>query len=368
MFRKELWQLIIIHLKELIREPGVIFWGIGFPLLMAWGLGIAFSRETRTETEIPLINYNSESKLADFLEEQTSENYISDSLFSFNLEIDDKVFGKNIYRFIPLSKQNAITGMKKGKYSLLLESDSDSIYFYLDPANPDARSLQLQLSSLFDNKRPGNKLTGSNTIAMEMQGTRYIDFLIPGLIGMSVMMACMWGISYTIIERRKGNMLRRMVATPMKKSNLLIAHMTARLTMNFLEAFVLVLFAQYYFNLKVQGSWAALFLIFIAGNFAFTGIAFLFSSRTSNTEIGNALVNLVTMPMLILSGIFFSYQNFPDWAIPYIEKLPLTMMADSFRSIINEGARLNDVMENFLILGIGGIITFVAGLKVFKWY
>ncbi len=368
MFRKELWQLIIIHLKELIREPGVIFWGIGFPLLIAWGLGIAFSRESTTETKIPILSYSSDSKLTGFISENASESWLSDSVFSYNVSIDDEVFGKNIYHFIPLSKEKAITGMKKGKYPLMLEPSKDSIYYHLDPSNPDARLLQLQLSSLFDQQKSDKKLTGKNIIKLEMQGTRYIDFLVPGLIGMTIMMACMWGISYTIIERRKGNMLRRMVATPLKKRNLLIAHMSARLSMNFLEALILVIFARYYFDLKVQGSWLALFLVFIAGNIAFTGIAFLLSSRTSNTEIGNAFVNLVTMPMLILSGIFFSYQNFPDWAIPFIEKLPLTMMADSFRSIINEGATLPDVMDNFLILGIGGVITFFVGLRVFKWY
>ncbi len=368
MFRKELRQLIIIHLKELIREPGVIFWGIGFPLLIAWGLGIAFSRESVSEVKVPVLAYSSDSKLGSFISENASESWLSDSVFSYDVSIDDEVFGKSIYRLIPLTRDKAITGMKKGQYPLMLESTRDGIYFHLDPANPDARPLQLQLSRLFDQEHPYNKLTENNIIKLEMQGTRYIDFLIPGLIGMTVMMACMWGISYTIIERRKGNMLRRMVATPLKKRNLLIAHMTARLSMNFLEALILVLFARYYFDLKVQGSWLALFLVFIAGNVAFTGIAFLLSSRTSNTEIGNAFVNLVTMPMLILSGIFFSYQNFPDWAIPFIEKLPLTMMADSFRSIINEGANLADVMENFLILGIGGLITFFAGLRVFKWY
>lgn len=368
MFKRELWQLIIIHYKELIREPGVIFWGVGFPILMAWGLGMAFSRSSETRSDIAVISYSSESKLANFIEENAKKDWTADSLMSYNFSINDKVFGKNTFRFIPISEDQAMLGMKRGKYTLILESDHDSIYFHLDPANPDARLLQLQLSGLFDSNKTDIELTRANIIPLQMQGTRYVDFLIPGLIGMTVMMACMWGISYTIIERRKGNMLRRMVATPMKKSNLLVAHMTARLSMNFVEAFVLVLFARYYFDLEIQGSWLALLLVFIAGNIAFTGIALLFSSRTSKTEIGNAFINLVTMPMMILSGIFFSYQNFPEWTIPYIEKLPLTMMADSFRSIMNEGAGLKDVMDNILILGVGGVITFFVGIKVFKWY
>ena len=231
----------------------------------------------------------------------------------------------------------------------------------------------MQLSGLFSDSEiitlPQNlKLTKASIEPMEMQGTRYVDFLVPGLLGMTVMMAIMWGLSYTIIERRKGMMLRRMMATPIRKYNILIAHMTARLSMNILEGIILMLFAIFYFDMKIQGSWTALFLVFLAGNIAFTGIAILASSRTSKTEIGNAMVNLVTMPMMILSGIFFSYQNFPEWTIPFIEKLPLTMMADSFREIINEGAGIKDVIQNVFTLGIGGIVTFMVGLKLFKWY
>lgn len=368
MFRRELWQLIIIHYKELIREPGVIFWGVGFPVLMAWGLGIAFSRSPETRTDLALISYTSGSKLGSFIEDHAERAYTADSLLSYNFVVNDQVFGETTFRFIPLSEAEAFSGMKKGKYSMILESLNDSIHFHMDPANPDARLIQLQLSGLFDDNNAEKRISRASIVPVELQGTRYIDFLIPGLIGMTVMMACMWGISYTIIERRKGNMLRRMVATPMKKSNLLVAHMTARLSVNFLEALILILFAWYYFDMRIQGSLVALFLVFLSGNLAFTGIALLFSSRTSKTEIGNALINLVTMPMMILGGIFFSYQNFPEWTLPIIEKLPLTMMADSFRNIINEGAGLMDEMENILILGIGGLITFFAGVKVFKWY
>ncbi len=365
---KQLLELILIHVKEIIREPGVIFWGVGFPVLISWGLGIAFTRSPETRKDIAMVNTLEDSRLMEFVNANTSEDWTLDSLKSFNLVFEDEVFGKNTFRFIPLSEENALKGMKRGKYQVILESTKDSIMYRMDPANPDARLLQLQLSEIFDKEDSVIQLTNARILPVDLQGTRYVDFLIPGLMGMTVMMACMWGISYTIIERRKGNMLRRMVATPMKKHNLLVAHMTARLTITFLETLILVLFARFYFDMQIQGSLIALFLVFLAGNIAFTGIAVLFSSRTSKTEIGNALINLVTMPMLILSGIFFSYQNFPEWTIPFIEKLPLTMMADSFRSIFNEGAGITDVLPDVLILGIGGSITLFAGIKVFKWY
>ncbi len=366
MLRKELWILIIIHLKELIREPGVIFWGVGFPILMAWGLGIAFNKKPNVRQDVAIIKSVSHSKLMNFLDRNAEASWTPDSVKTYNVVVNDSIFGKTTFRFIPVNLNEAIRGVKRGQFQLFLESPGDTIIYHLDPANPDARTLQLQLNGLINES--DFRSVGSVVVPMKLQGTRYVDFLVPGLLSLSVMMACMWGISYTIIERRKGNMLRRIVATPIHKGNLLVAHMTARLAMTFTEAALLLLFTYMYFDIRLQGSLVALFLVFIAGNFAFTGIAVLFSSRTSNTEIGNAIINFVTMPMMILSGIFFSYRNFPEWTIPIIRKLPLTMVADSFRSIINEGAGISQVLENTLFLGAIGIVTLIIGMKIFRWY
>jgi ABC-type multidrug transport system permease subunit len=185
---------------------------------------------------------------------------------------------------------------------------------------------------------------------------------------MGVMMSSMWGISYTIIERRSKKLLRRMVSTPMKKSHFLISIMTVRFVMNFVEAGLLFLFAHFAFNIHIQGSIPALFCIFIAGNIAFSGIAVFISSNTSKTEIGNALINVVVMPMMILSGIFFSYHNFPDWFIPVIQIFPLTIMADDIRSIFIEGAGFAEIIIHSVILSVTGILFFIAGIRYFKWY
>jgi ABC-type multidrug transport system permease subunit len=108
--------------------------------------------------------------------------------------------------------------------------------------------------------------------------------------------------------------------------------------------------------------------MFLAGNIAFAGLAILISSHTSNTEVGNGLINFVVMPMMILSGIFFSYQNFPEWSLPVIRKLPLTILTDGARSIFNEGAGYREVALPILILTAIGILFFTIGLKIFKWH
>ena len=238
----------------------------------------------------------------------------------------------------------------------------------LDPMNSDAELNYLKLSSVIGS---GKLLTDGNNAEIKpltITGTRYIDFLVPGLITMGVMMSTMWGLSYGLIEKRSKKLLRRLVATPMKKSHFLIALITVRITMNFFEALVLLAFGIIAFKMTIQGSIPAMILLFLAGNIAFAGIAVFVSSHTSNTEVGNGIINIVVMPMMILSGIFFSYYNFPDWSITVIQMFPLTMLTDGIRGIFNEGAGFPEVALPVLILTATGMIFFGAGLKIFKWH
>jgi ABC-type multidrug transport system permease subunit len=154
----------------------------------------------------------------------------------------------------------------------------------------------------------------------------------------------------------------------MKKSHFLIALITVRIIMNFIESSILFIFALFAFNMTIQGDISALLLVFLAGNIAFAGIAVFVSSHTSNTEVGNGLINFVVFPMMILSGIFFSYQNFPDWSLPVIRNLPLSMLTDGIRSIFNEGAGYNEVTMPIIILLAMGALFFTIGLKIFKWH
>ncbi len=159
-----------------------------------------------------------------------------------------------------------------------------------------------------------------------------------------------------------------MIATPMKRSLFLITLITVRTGMNFIEAVLLFVFAWLFFHISIQGNLLALFIMFVNGNIAFSGMAIFVCCRTANTEIGNGLINAVVLPMMVLSGIFFSYHNFPDWSIPFIQKLPLTMLTDGIRSIFIEGAGLPEIWLPSSILLLVGILFFSAGLKLFKWY
>jgi ABC-2 type transport system permease protein len=262
----------------------------------------------------------------------------------------------------------AIKFLKRGTINVLLLGINNPVEYHFDPMNPDAELTYLKLSDLIIEGEKIPARTESEIKPLMVIGTRYIDFLVPGLITMGVMMSCMWGISYGLIEKRSKKLLRRLVATPMKKSHFLISLITVRIIMNLIESLVLLIFSLIVFKMTIQGDITALVLMYLAGNIAFAGIAVFVSSNTSNTEVGNGLINFVVFPMMVLSGIFFSYHNFPEWSLPVIKNLPLTMLTDGIRSIFNEGAGYHEVAVPILILISTGVLFFSAGLKIFKWH
>lgn len=373
----QLWQLILANARELLREPAVLFWGIGFPILMSIGLGAAFTKKKDVTVTIAVIGHNhllhsqqdSVSVIRTFLLKNKAVLIIGkDGTISRELNIPDEKLGGTTYIFRELNWNTAMTMLKRGNLNLVIDENQGHLRYNFDPMNPDAQLIYLKFSKLMNDPDLIIRPSETEIQPLTVTGTRYIDFLIPGLVCMGVMMSCMWGVSYDIIEKRSKKLLRRMVATPMKRSNFLVALITVRISMNFVESGLLVLFAWLVFHITIQGSIPALLLFFISGNAAFAGIAVFLSCNTSKTEIGNGLINLVSMPMMVLSGIFFSYHNFPAWSIPAIQKFPLTMMADGVRSIFIEGAGFAEIIVPSVIMLTIGVIFFTAGLKIFKWH
>ncbi len=371
------YQLIMANVRELIREPGVLFWGIVFPILMSLGLGVAFTKKKDISTEVAVIGRNhlmhsssdTASVLLSFLlTNKAIPGQDKNGVLTRKVTIPDDKLGNTTFIFKSLSWKDAMVSLKRGNLNIVLDEKNGRVQYHFDPMNPDAQLTYLKLSKLLNTAGPVAKKPETEISLLTVSGTRYIDFLVPGLIAMGVMMSCMWGVSYAIIERRSKKLLRRMVATPMKRSNFLMALITVRVVMNFVEAGLLFLAAWLAFNITIQGNVAALFALFVAGNFAFAGIAIFISSHTAKTEIGNGLINALSMPMMVLSGVFFSYHNFPEWSIPVIQKFPLTMMADGIRSIMIEGAGFSETAMPMIVLALTGLVFFVAGMKIFRWH
>lgn len=373
---KQLGQLIQALFKEIIREPGVLFWGILFPILMSLGLGIAFTKKSDVVRKVAVImdysetvSRNNQSPLAAFFENSCEKNTSSGkNAYQWKLFLKNDKLGNSIFYFYTMGWEEAMMELKRGTVNVVVLDRDGEPEYHFDPGNSDAQLTYIKLNSVIGKGKIIPSEVVQNVKPLTVKGTRYIDFLLPGLITMGVMMSSMWGISYGLIEKRSKKLLRRFVATPMKKSHFLFAQISVRIIMNFVESVVLIVFSMIVFKIIIQGDITALMLMFLAGNFAFAGIAIFASSHTSNTEVGNGLINAVVFPMMILSGIFFSYHNFPDWSIKIIKVLPLTILTDGIRGIFNEGAGFREVTMPIIILLTTGALFFGAGLKIFKWH
>jgi ABC-2 type transport system permease protein len=365
---KQFIQLTIIQFKEFYREPAALFWSFLFPILMAWGLGIAFSGQKDTVRNIAVISnlFDSPTKLDTFININTKLVLNSNgNSHRHTMIIRNEKLGTTTFNFFSTTWDSAIVLLKRGSISLILDDRTGVPAYHFDLANAEAQLIYLNLKALFSNQ---SIIQESSSIRpLTISGTRYIDFLVPGLMAMGIMSSCLWGISYSLIEKRSKKLLRRMVATPMKKSYFLASQFVSRLMLTFAETIILILFAYFYFGMRVQGSIPALIAVFISGNLVFIGIAILISSRTAKTEVGNGLINAVTMPMMVLSGIFFSYYNFPEWTIPIIRLMPLTMFADSIRSIFTEGAGFYETGQAIAIMTGLGLVSFFIGQRIYKW-
>ena len=354
---RTLFNLVSAQFKEFFREPEILFWAIGFPIALTFLLGIAIDRGGPAERAVAVV--------AGTIEEADSARAWLESVGGARAAAEDSAVMSPRIEFTSMTREGAVLALKRGKVALFVERAGGGIRYHFDP-----RSGEAQLAYLAIEQRLGRGAGGveSVVVPLEVTGTRYIDFLVPGLLAMGIMGSAMWGIGWSLIEMRMKKLLRRMAATPMRKSTFLASFFVTRLIINAIEFTLIFLFAFFYFGVRIEGSVPALIAVLVAGNFAFASIAVFTASRTKNSRVGNGLINAVTFPMTLLSGVFFSYHNFPDWAVPIVRKLPLTLLADSIRGIFTEGAGFAQTAGPTLVLALIGVALLYAGMRLFRWY
>lgn len=341
--------LLWVRLLELKREPEIIFWVFGFPLLLSLGLGIAFRNKPAEQHAVAVIAG------------QNAENTAS-RLGGPN---PDK---RSSLRTVVVGREAAMKGLRLGKFDVVVEQKADGTYwFYYDPSRPESEYTRLlSVDALEASAGRIDKLQVMNTVE-SAPGSRYIDFLIPGLIGMSLMNSGMWGVGFSLVDMRQRKLLKRFVATPMRRSDFLLAVMSSRLVLMVIEVGLLLAFGMLVFHMPVAGSFLTLALVGSIAAIAFGGLGLLAACRAQKVESASGLINLVMMPMWIFSGVFFSYEHFPAMAQPFIKALPLTALNDALRAVILEGASLPSQSPRLLILALWGGISFVLALKWFRW-
>jgi ABC-2 type transport system permease protein len=339
--------VLSVRMKELRREPEVIFWVFGFPILLALGLGIAFRNKPADAVPVVIVSGPAAQDAVSMIQRAPRGS-------SIHADVLDKV--------------TAVRGFRLGKYDLVVESNNLGGYEYrYDPARPEsvlARALvDESLQSAAGRKDP----VSTSVITSSEPGSRYIDFLIPGLLGMNLMNAAMWGIGFALVDMRQRKLLKRFVATPMRRSDFLLALLTSRLVLMLIEVTLLLGFGVLVFHMRVLGSLLSILVIASIGAVAFGGLGLLTASRAQKIESASGLMNLVMMPMWIFSGVFFSGERFPALVQPFIKALPLTALNDALRATILEGASLASQTGRILVLVLWGGISFVLALRWFRW-
>ena len=341
--------LLWVRLLELKREPELIFWVFGFPLLLSLGLGIAFRNKPADQNSVAVIAGQNAEQIA--------------------AQLGGSGAGKRSpLRAAILDRDAAMKGFRLGKFDVVVEQKADGMYrFYYDPSRPESVHARLMADDTLEaNAGRADKLQVVNS-ASSAPGSRYIDFLIPGLIGMSLMNSGMWGVGFALVDMRQRKLLKRFVATPMRRSDFLLAVMSSRLVLMVVEVGLLLTFGILIFHMPVAGSFVTLALLGSIAAVAFGGLGLLTACRAQKVESASGLINLVMMPMWIFSGVFFSYEHFPPMAMPFIKALPLTALNDALRAVILEGASLPSQSLRLLILALWGGVSFALALRWFRW-
>jgi ABC-type multidrug transport system permease subunit len=343
-YRHLLWARIL----ELKREPEVVFWVFIFPLLLAAGLGIAFRNKPADITSVVVIDGAGARKTLAMLQSASVKN--------------------SAVRATVLDRAAALKAFHFGKFDLAIESNPDGSYtYYYDPARPESVLSRAEIDSTLQSAAGRKDALATSAQSSSEPGSRYIDFLIPGLLGMNLMNSGMWGVGFALVEMRQRKLLKRFVATPMRRSDFLLALTSSRLILMVIEVGLLLSFGVLVFHMPLQGSIVSVILLGSLGAITFGGVGLLTACRAQKIESVSGLINLVMMPMWIFSGVFFSYDRFPAIAHPFIKALPLTALNDALRATIIEGATLGSQSGRLLVLAIWGGVSFILALRWFRW-
>ncbi len=357
-------ELTLARIREFLREPEVIFWVFAFPILLVCALGIAF-RNTGPE------------KIHIAVERTGTDDAASKALF-------DALSRSADIEPLLLSSTDATQALRSGKVALVVQPKSanveavsgnsgqqnnllSSFDYRFDPTRPESRQARLVADDALQRAAGRGDVVRAGEQTFTEPGARYIDFLIPGLLGMNMMGSGMWGIGFAVVNARTRKLLKRFAATPMRRSHYLLSFVFSRLIFLVLEVVVVIAFAWFAFGFTVRGSFLAMSFLLLLGAMTFAGIGLLVAARPRTIEGVSGLMNLVMMPMWLLSGTFFSSARFPEFIQPFIKALPLTALNDSLRGVMNDGASL---ATNWVAVGMmlaWCVISFFLALRTFRW-
>ena len=342
---RDLIGLTIVRVKLFFREPEALFWVIFFPLIMAIVLGFAFREQSVEKSRVAI----AEGSATIAPSERTA-------MEAAGIEIQ----GTSV-----LPVEDATNRVHGGAIdAALVPGASPRVVF--DPAREPSVLARLRIREAFASARASGN-TDIVDAPTDGEGNRYIDWLFPALLGMNLMGTGLWGIGFAIAEQRQKKLLRRFLVTPMKRSSYLLSFVLSRMVFLVVELAILLSFGFLILGVPLAGSVINFAAVSILGTLAFAGVGLMVASRPKTIEGISGILNLVMMPMWLCSGVFFSYERFPEAMQGFCRALPLTALNDALRGIMLEGVSLLSVGSELLVLVLWGVISFFLALKFFRW-
>ena len=333
-------QLTLMRMREFIREPEALFWSMIFPIALAAGLGIAFRNRPPEVLKIATVT----PRLAEALRQE------------------------KLLDVTQLPPELAEQFIRTGKVALVAEPAADGTIVYLyDDTNPEGRQARMLADQAIQRASGRQDPVAGNDQIMREPGSRYIDFLIPGLIGMGIMGNSIWGPGFSIVDARRKKLLKRIVATPMPKHYYLLSFLVWRMILLPVDVGVPLVFGVLVFGIPLRGPFIALAGTCVLATLAFSAGGLLIASRVRTIEAASGLMNLSMVPMWILSGVFFSSQRFPDLVQPVIKALPLTAVIDALRANMLQGSGFAQIAPQAAVLGAWLVVCFGLALRLFRW-
>jgi ABC-2 type transport system permease protein len=333
-------QLTVVRFLETLREPEALFWIFAFPILLAGGLGIAFR-----------------NRPAEVLKIATTNPVLAQSLQ-----------GEKLLAVELLDSNAAEEALRTGKIALLAVPNANgSVVYSYDDTNPEGRTARMLADRAVQQAAGRADPIRTSDYFLREPGSRYIDFLIPGLLGMNLMGSAIWGMGFTVVDMRRKKLLKRLIATPMPKQYFLLSYVLSRILMLVAEVGIVLGFGAWIFHVPVRGSLLSLAVVCLLGSLTFSALGLLLASRAKTIEAASGLMNAVMLPMWIASGVFFSAQRFPDVVQPIIKALPLTAAIDALRANMLQGASLVQLTPQIAVLGAWLVVCFILALKLFRW-
>jgi ABC-2 type transport system permease protein len=336
-------ELMLMRVRMFVREPEALFWTFGFPILLVMGLGLAF----REDAAPPLTPVGIE-------------------IGSAGEEHFDAVAAAPRLRPVLVDGADAERALRNGQLPLVL-TGLDTLIFRFDPGRSESREARLLAEAAVQSAAGATRPVAMLEDAERVAGGRYIDWLIPGLLGLNLMSTGMWGIGFGIVHMRQKKQLKRLIATPMRRSDFLLSQILARLAFLVIEIPPIIIFAWLAFDVQVAGSVPALAGVVLIGAFTFAGLGLLASSRARTVEGVSGINNLVMLPMFVLSGVFFSASRFPEAMQPLVRALPLTALNDALRAVYNDGLGLAAVTSEIGILLAWTSVSFALAVRLYRW-